>query len=51
MKEEEDKEDVFDFKDDVGHAGDITALDIKPKVDVEQLEKEEQALTAIVKGC
>ncbi|RDX73240.1 rpsI, partial [Mucuna pruriens] len=41
--EEEDKKDV-------GHEGDLTALDIKPKVDVEQLEKEEQALTAIVKG-
>jgi len=25
-------------------------LDINPKVDVEQLEKEEHALTAVVKG-
>ncbi|XP_020215426.1 30S ribosomal protein S9, mitochondrial [Cajanus cajan] len=49
--EEEEKEDVFNFKEeDVGLEGDFTALDIKPKVDVEQLEKEEQALTAVVKG-
>lgn len=48
--EEDDKKDVFDFKEDVGHEGNFTALDINPKVDVEQLEKEEQALTAVVKG-
>lgn len=48
--EEEEKENVFDFQEDVGHEGDFTALDVKPKVDVEQLQKEEEALTAIVKG-
>ncbi|WVZ03526.1 hypothetical protein V8G54_024332 [Vigna mungo] len=47
----EDKEDVFDFKeDDVEHERGISALDGKPEVDVEQLKKEEQALTAVVKG-
>lgn len=50
--EEEDKENVFDFQEDVGHEGDFTALDIKPQpqVDVEQLQKEEEVLTAVVKG-
>ncbi|KOM51123.1 hypothetical protein LR48_Vigan08g195000 [Vigna angularis] len=47
----EDKEDVFDFKEeDVEHESGIPALDGKPEVDVEQLEKEEQALTAVVKA-
>ncbi|KAL2329210.1 hypothetical protein Fmac_022637 [Flemingia macrophylla] len=51
--EDEEKEGVFDFTEedvDVGLEGDFKALDIKPKVDVEQLQKEEQALTAVVKG-
>ncbi|KAK7341253.1 hypothetical protein VNO80_24179 [Phaseolus coccineus] len=48
----EDKEDVFDFQEeeDVEQEREIHALDDKPQVDVEQLEKEEQALTAVVKG-
>jgi len=47
---EEDKENVFDFQEDVEPEREINVLDDKPKVDVEQLEKEEQALTAVVKG-
>ncbi|CAJ1933998.1 unnamed protein product [Sphenostylis stenocarpa] len=46
----EDKEDVFDFQEDVEHERETTVVDVKPKVDVEQLEKEEQALTAVLKG-
>ncbi|KAK7264058.1 hypothetical protein RJT34_31661 [Clitoria ternatea] len=48
--EEVKVDDVFGFQEDGSIEGEFNALEIKPKVDVEQLEKEEQALTAVLKG-
>ncbi|XP_057456759.1 30S ribosomal protein S9, mitochondrial [Lotus japonicus] len=50
LKEEEEGEvDVFKFPEDVGPVEEFGAVD-RTKEEAEKLEKEEQALTAIVKG-